>query len=430
MAEKTEPTQTPALATDKLKPRDRTMGSADDMRGHAAPSGDQVDRIASTALGEMAQNGVSNLKGLTDAEKTDMADAKDVVGSSFHWINDAAQDGIDKLKGDLEKEDEPPWTEQLAEAAVHVALLAGGAAAGELIAGKILGEIVEHASKHEFVKGLFEEGINRGVQAGESALRGKGKDVIGAFINSQKQAVREAHIANQSHWTKVGRHKVQSLDDALALEAACDRGTATAAGDKQYEATRDAWVGYLAQSKYGFVVRELTQGDVHRRPVLTNMRSQDNRDRANRSAPGYMTEPAPDARDAFFGHAPGLLSIGAELPAIEADGTMHGTPVIAFALLNGLNDTIREQYEGKPVASMNIPRQIIAKVDGNMPNFTLSLDEAGTANPLTLAQGAWMRSRAVVGHPQYAAKDDPEKQRIGMRALLNELVPDEIKEKM
>jgi hypothetical protein len=122
-----------------------------------------------------------------------------------------------------------------------------------------------------------------------------------------------------------------------------------------------------------------------------------------------------------MGKAPGVLEVIATLPEI-ADGKMNGKPRVEFALLNGVNNKIREQYEGVPLGEMRIPRQVVAKVDA-APDFTLNLDETGFYHYLDPKQRTWLSARAMAASSENASKDDLSRSNEGIRILLQELVP-------
>lgn len=358
-----------------------------------------------------------------------ISDSLDIVKLSFGWFNEAAQRGIEVLRVHLKTEDEPDWFAQIAGALLEVALGAGAAAAGVRLAQNVIpgaGEV-----RQEFVKMLFEGGIGAGVTAGRTKLGGgKDNNVIDPFIEAQKEGVEAAHHENQNQFIKVGRHDVKTLKTAKSLEAVCSHGNMKAASNEQYAATRDAWVSYLAQTKYGArsgggVVQE---SSVNVGNTTTNMSTQEARDRANKSAPGFVPSDAPDLNDAVHGKAPGVLCVHARLREIDILGLgMNGKPEITLALLNGVNATIREQYEGVPLAAMKIPRQVLAEVDGD-PDFVINLDEKGDlGNQVPEKRRRWLVGRATVAHPENATKSDFEKYEAGLRLLLAELVPTSIK---
>lgn len=362
----------------------------------------------------------------SDPGSISISSSLEVVKHGFHWFNDAAQRRIDVLRTDLKKEDEPDWFAQLAQALLEVGLGAGAAAAGVRLAEKFAPAAGEVGK--EFVKMLFEGGIGAGVTAGRAKLAaGKDDNVVDPFIDSHKKGVEAAQIENQTRFIKVEQHQIKTVEGAEKLAAACSEDNVNAAADKQYEATRDAWVSYLAQSKFGAIGRHgpVQKDSVNVGPTRTNMSSEDQRARTNQGAPGFVPSDAPNLSDAVRGDAPGVLEVLAKLPAIDGD-RMADKPTIEVALLNGVNGTIRKQYEGVPLGEMRIPRQVVAKVDG-APDFTLSLDETGSHNYLDTKQRTWLAARAVVGHPENASKDDWARSNEGIRLLLQELVPSSIK---
>lgn len=358
----------------------------------------------------------------TAAEERKILDHLDVVKDSFLWLSDSSADHIASLKEDLEKADEPPMFAQVAEGLLRVALAAGTAGAGQLIAGNLASKLTDVGK--EFVKTLFEQGLTDGVAAGAPFIAGgKPGYVIKPFIMAQKEGARALHRANQIHFTHHGRHKIHTLDAARALEAACSEGHMRSAGRAHYDASRDAWLAYLAQTKYGAVGRRgaVSQDDFNVGDTRTNMDNQEQRVRINKSAPGFVPETAPNLNDAIWGDAPGVLTIQARLPAVDAaNRRMLGKPVVEISLLNGVNSTIRRQYEGRPLSTATVPRQLIAKVDGSHPDFELNLDETGVATPLTHARGAWLRERASL-EPGVTPTT-----KTGLDLLLAELVPQKI----
>jgi hypothetical protein len=402
--------------------KDAAPASDHGVRPPAKEIADQDDRLGGLAkISEGARTGDASPQA---NEQSLIKDALDNVVQSYHWLDQAAQQQIETLRTDLKKEDEPPWHARLGEAVLNVALAAGAAGGAEFIAAKLVRAVF--AGGKEFVKVMFEEGIGKGVEAGRGELAGHDSEAIDPFIDSQKQGVRGMHHENQTHFIDVGRHQVTTLEQATALKAACSRANIEQAAREQEDATRNAWISYLAQTTYGSVGRRSATGDLVG-PSTTNMATQDQRDRTNRAAPGYWPERAPDLADAVHGDAPGVLTVVARLPAIS-NHRMHGTPKVEMAFLNGVNETTRKHYAG-PLADSAIPRLIVAKVEGDQPNFTVNVDEKGDMTPwLDRSHSTWLRARATVGHPERV--DDFTKLREGLALLLRELVPGTVDKKI
>jgi Domain of unknown function (DUF4157) len=389
--------------------------AVDLLRTPAGPSGASVQR--KEAEPESVPDGGLDQGTPEDSIRT--------ITESFLWLNDEAQQQIEALRRKLHEEDEPPWEQRLLEAMLDVSLVAGAFAAGELLAGLLVEET--HAVGREFVKTLFAEGIHTGVEAGRKKLGGH-SDPIDAFIDSQKEAVRAAYIENQAHFIHVKRHQIHTLKEAKTLEHACSVENIQRAGVEQANATRDAWLSYLAQSKFGTNESPNAAGTFDE-PTTTNMATQEQRDRTNKDAPGFVPGDAPSVGAAFMGDSPGVLAIGVNLPEIDPNAnTMNGTPDVEIAILDGVNKEIRAAYEGRPIGELKTPRHIDARVAGDMSNFVVNLDEAGQQRPwLSSKEGAWLRARATVGHPENASKDDFEKQEEGLSLLLAELTVEKIR---
>jgi len=368
------------------------------------------------------------------AEQERIRGSLDVVTQSFHWLDEASQQRLEQLRRDLKTEDEPDWSTELAEAVLEVGISSGAMAAGTFIAEKLVhgaGEVTKN-----FVEALFTDGTKAGVNAGLAKLSG-GKDdhVIDPFVDAQKEGIWGTQMENQADWLKKQRSKVQSVDEAEKLEQACSRDHVKAAAEKQYQASRDAWVSYLAQKRFGSVGEHgpVTKDSIEVGPTRTDMSTQAQRDRDAKGTAGYRdATDAPDYADSARGDAAGVLEVVASLPKItqavsgvDLTNVMDGAPTVTIAILNGTNDRIRDQYAGTALADLRIPRQIHAQVDG-APDFTLNLDEQGNSNVLWKQRATWLRLRATVNHPENATLTDHEKENKGRELLLSELVPDVI----
>ena len=375
---------------------------------------DQDDR-----LGSLAKMSEGTRRGDTEppaSASRQIDNAVQKVIQSFHWLNDAAQDKVGSLRADIKRSDKSPWMEQVAEAALSVALGGGAAAGAKLIAS----QLVEGSGiDHEFVKGLFKEGISNGVKAGKEKLKG-GDDgnAADSFIDSQREGVREMHMENQSHFIDVGRYHIVTLEQAKALKDACSPGNVERAAIEQQNATRDAWVSYLAQGKYGSVGKRGPDGMLAG-AATTNMMPQERRDWVNKGVPGSVPDHAPEVHDAMHGDAPGVLFLVTRLPNVS-NNNMEGAPEVEKAMLNGVNEGIRAHYTGT-VAALKIPRQIIGYSEGHFPRFTINLDEDGAAGSISHEESGWLRARATVGRPENNNKDDFDKRTEGLRLLLDEL---------
>lgn len=368
-------------------------------------------------------------------------DSLDVVQGNFHWISEKVGPRIQELKSDLLEEDKPSWSEFLVESLVDVALLAGAASFGELMAAKYVAEFLKEAVKnktvtenvaeagHEFAKALIEQGTGKGIETGRKAASGgNDKDLIPKFISSQSEGATDMYKADHDHFVHVGRHLIKTVEEAKALEEASNQ-LYEAAPEIQYKQARDAWVSYLAQKKFGQYGKHTDMSPPWRR---------NQSDDAN-----VFGSPAPDMGTAFMhgSRDQGVLYVTAELPEIKSDFNfgmetdkrhMNGKPEVKLAILNGVNDKIREQYRNQHLSQIHIPRQIVAKVEGATPNFTVDLDETGQSfnheKGITSTLGqeptAWLMDRARVADAATPSNEN------GLKLLLNDLVTEEIKKGM
>jgi hypothetical protein len=379
-----------------------------------------------------------------------LANARTAFAFSFSWFNDAAQAELEKLRRDISKRDEPDWLGHLAEALLAAALSGGAAGVGTFLAHELLPAASE--AVRELVKTAFEEGINEGMAAGRTKLAGGHDDnVADTFIESHKEGVRAEQIKNQTAFIMKADKYITTREDAEALKHACGEANVKAAAKKQYAASRDAWITYLAQTELGVVGNYGPVGK-HRSPFddappTTNMANERQRDKQRHA--WKQSEHGKDDKDAVIPDvAPGfdtrgVLTVFAELPEIEGH-QMKGDPSVKLAVL-GVNDAIRTQYENVPLAEMQIPRQINAHVRG-APDFTINLDEQGHYLQIAKERRLWLRLRATAAHAyerdlrmrdkeEQVAKEngkesDLEQEYEGLQLLLRELVPTYIRKSL
>jgi hypothetical protein len=316
------------------------------------------------------------------------------------------------LRRSLVEEEPPSWEQNLAVGLLRVALLAAGAASGQLIAGILMST---QGAAFEFVKTMFAEGVTQGVAAGAAAFSSQSmKEVAHHFIDSYQAGIRATQHANQTKFLLQAHSQIKTVEDATRLRDACDHDAMEIAAKHYYTSTRDAWVSLLAQSRFGSAGRG--------RAATTNVMTQSMRDRTNDAAPGTVPATAPGLGHALHGAADGVLAVLADLPDIEGEH-MKGAPQVTLAVLNAVPAAIRDQYEGVPLATGRIPRHITARVKGDMPDFSVTVDETGNGPSMPVASAAWLRARARVAHPQTDDADYPTRKDEGLGLLLKDLVP-------
>jgi hypothetical protein len=126
------------------------------------------------------------------------------------------------------------------------------------------------------------------------------------------------------------------------------------------------------------------------------------------------------------GNEQGVLAVVVRLPMIE-NHRIDGVPEVLLANLDGINEATRKEYQHRPMSTLSIPRQVLAKVDGDMADFTLAVDERGhiLAN-MTLEQSEWIRARAAVGQTDPTSRGDAADAQFGAILLLSEITLDDI----
>lgn len=402
-----------------------------------------------------ADDELANDAALSPADQLLRKASLDVVQANFLWMAHNVSPHIQQLHTDLLKEDAPGWSEVLLGTLVDVALAAGGAGFGQLLAVKYVDTLLEKAIKakpsregaHELAKSFIEQGMGKGIEGGRKALQGGGKqDVVERFVLSQHDAADQMYKANHDAFVHTGRSKIKTVAEAQALEQSSNEEFQKAP-EIQYRAARDAWVTYLAQQKFG-VNEKIDKNDKSGVTRTTDMTNQARRSKELESPNGrnhtYKTyggkgenpEHAPnDFEASYYGKDEGVLFVAAKLPAITATINvppepsiihMDGKPEVAKAYLNGVNGTIRDSYQGASLADVKIPRQIVAQVEGDTPSFTINLDETGdmfSAGEKT----DWLGYRAAVEDPRKPYERSSANTAKGLHLLLQELVLGDIK---
>jgi hypothetical protein len=367
-----------------------------------------------------------------------LQDELEMVQGGFLWLSTAVGNKLEQLRRHVTTPDQPTWNEKAADGLLNVALEVGAAMTGQWIAAKVTNSVVaslgddtdrEAVKKaQETAKSLFEKGIKHGFSAGKSLMASTPSvEASHRFVDGQKTGVAASLQDSQSHFIRVTRHQLTSRAEANALAKACEQKNLSKAAEFQYAASRDAYVAFLAQSKYGTV--RAAPGAA----ATTNLANQETRDKANAGTgpmiPFYSPErvappKAPEANDAVSGKAPGILTVVADLPLIVR-GQQAGKPSVSVAILNDVPRAVASQYEGKSLAELRIPRLVRARVipvDG----FVLNIDEAGTLQASDNKGRAWLRAN---GERLGGANDEKSEQAIqrGLADLLEALHIDSIK---
>ena len=355
-------------------------------------------------------------------------DRLDTVQGSYKWFSDHVELRLENLRAELAADDQPSLIHELVAGAIAVVLGSGATAASKALVQRVAGDSGDVPKA--FLQSMFSNGYSAGLAAGRSSLAaGDQKGAINSFVDAHKMACFEKYAEDETHYINVSRHEIKTKDDADALATACSKENMRAAAETHHDIVRDAWVSYLAQRKFGAggAHGPIGPGDVNNGPIGTIMANQQHRDRLNKGLiyPFVPTE-APFF-DTPFAHNPGILGIGAALPDISAIA-MHGTPRVTVAILNGVNKDIRNQYRGKPLSTMHIPKVIEAKVDGDMPDFNINLDEdSATSEYIDENQSRWLRARALIGSGYEENKDKGYGiVNAGIMALLQDLIVQDV----
>jgi hypothetical protein len=371
----------------------------------------------------------------------DVEDELAVVAGTFPFLYNEYKIAVDELGATIAATDPVGWAPTLAEALLDFALGKATEKIAALFADRVLqiysgmthdrspsplGALqTRHAQAistvslppptgafdpKPFIAGMFAKGVTTGSIAGKQKLReSSNSPPLARFLAANLEAANLATSDDQAEFLTTGRHQIKTKREATALRDAFSKDALKAAGRKHQEQTRDAWVSYVAQQKFG----EGADG-------LTDMRAQQQRDFSNK--PINREGPAaPDPVDGLRGKNDGVLEVWAELPSTNGMW-MNGEPRVKAAVLSGVNSLIRAQYEHHKLSECRIPRQVTGTVKGGHEDFVINLDEEGLVSRLSRQQSGWLRDRATVNHPENLAKDDSEKADAGLKLLLEDLV--------
>ncbi len=388
-------------------------------------------------IGELARGGAEGAARVGEEDGEYISTTIQLAAGRFKWIADDVRDRLTQLKKDISRPDKPPWLKGIAEGLLEYAIPLGlGAGAKALSSylvekrepGKSPIEKAKADGVKELLKSIFKDSAVAGANWAKGRLGASPESSSDAFVDAQKEGAIQALFEAETAFTTQGASVITSRAQAEPLRAVfLDYDKIREVADHQYQATRDAWVSYLAQTKFGSKKAPDGKGQI------ADMSGQADRDHANEKwfadpAEQTLKPPEPSPNAAIWGKTPGVLEVVAELPDIR--DRRARVPTVRAAMLNGVNDAIRDQYKGKPLAELKIPRQIVAKVNSDfLPSFTVSIDETGAANPITSKDGQWLRARAIVGGSPIDASEERQ-QHDGLRLLLSELIPAEIVEKL
>ena len=381
----------------RTKAPDPAMSAADDAR----------DRPRETACNSRDQRLEDDLK---------------KISARFGWLDGEAQRRLETLRRELQQKDAPNWSDDLMDGVVGLALASGIAGAAEYLAS----EAIEKSANvtRAFFKKAFEQGLKDGEQAGKNRMGSVQKQDLDGFMDVQEHAVATLHMKNQDRFVDFGRHEIVTPEQSQAVLDTFSDENLDRAAQEQHDATRDAWISLLAQEQFGSSTAKSAGPDGTVSPsTTTNMMTQERRDWVNKDASHFVPDKAPSFMGAVQGEVPGVLEILLELPNIVS-GELQGSPGVKFALLDGVNETVRKQYAGRPLAELRIPRQLTAEIDSGFPDFVVNLDERGVASRVERPE--WLRAFALAGHPERASRDGYELMMAGLERLLANLVAPEI----
>lgn len=332
-------------------------------------------------------------EGCTEKEADPCKDYKDTVANALTSMQGYVGTELDKLKDQLKALDKPTWQEALLEQCIDVALAVGGARVGEYIVEKAGKEFAERAkAAAEFIKKSLEEAAPKGTNAAMGKLGSNESPNVDEFIAAQKTGVFAMYQNAAASFIHSARHTLKTVRDAAALEDSVNPSHLVEAAKRHYVASRDAYLTCLAQNTLGTTKAGTTAMD-------------------GSGKSGH----AANISGAMLGIDKGIL-----VAEVMVYDDVRKEPGVWGSYLNGVNETIREQYDDQPLSSMRIPRRLDVSVRGDMRDFTVNVDETG-AMQLVSGDGAWLEARAKSARPEVANQPREEQRRAGLQLLLADL---------
>jgi hypothetical protein len=333
----------------------------------------------------------------TDADKgfhagADFSTHQQLAANAFTELVGNRIDAIDDLIPEIEKKDEPSWTENLVKAAFEIALTAASAGLGEYLAVAFikratvqkLEEVLASTKtdeKHklietyvkqqvitkEVLKNVFKETAKK-VAPGAANLglaeTKKAKDAR-QFMSGLKVAVRNlnhmqsdafqiglnvaaqtSHVGDAPVWKAVFSVMKESLDAAQAT-----------AKQQQHDKARDAWLTYLAQNSRGVKIDDKGSAGTDMSEAID------------------VTNAKKTFIDGQFDR--GVLHVYAYLPFMIDTEERRWWPRIKAAYLFGVNDVLRDQLAEKNLDEIHSPFVLHCDHYGR-DNFDIKSDENGT----------------------------------------------------
>jgi hypothetical protein len=312
-------------------------------------------------------------------------------------VKDGRKRAVMRLKEQASKKDES-LLDSIAEMVLDVCISAATAGIG--------GQLLHHCEKYfekeapatEIFKTFVAEGSKSGLKSAISAAKGHGGENgdLGEFVFAQDRLVDEDYKDRAIKTMESIKDKKTGIAVLKGLNDVPDN----AAEDAQYVATRDAWVSYIAKSEKLSPLQEAMQKGQTKEERL-------------------QTQIGAEIPGAVMGGGKGKLQVYAKLPRIlgqEEGNLMDGKPDVDAAILNGVNGPIRDEYKGKTLAEIRIPRQIVCDPKG-MDNFVVNVSDDGATEQL--GGDSWLKHRAVSGYG--SKKEEDGTVSAGIQLLLEDL---------
>jgi hypothetical protein len=321
---------------------------------------------------------------------------KVVIHDAFGSMQQYAQIQLGRLKADPTKAEKPNWTEKLLEGLLDVCFKLSGERVGEYLAEHLLAEGAEALAS--VMKKSCEEAAPAGVSLAMERLAGNESPDVETFIGTQQVGVVAMYQEAQARFVEAGQDKIATTKEAHRIKRALSAPHLVEAAQEHYRVSRDRYLTALAQQTLGVTADGRT--DV---------------------SPGEHK----------IGHGPDFawMMMGVDRGVLEADVMLHDDvreePGVYRALLHGVNETIRKQYEHVPLSSVKIPRVLVCSVRGDMSDFTVNVDETG-AMQLAHGSGEWLEKRAQAERPDSVRMSRAQQQQLGLDLLLRDLEVDEL----
>lgn len=275
--------------------------------------------------------------GQADCDSDRLNDLFDAIAHKYTQILFEQARGVEELRQDASVEDPPPAWQSIAIAVGTIALAAATAGIGTAVAGSIAAATMYAAQSQAaataaqaVVRSVIDNSLKTGITAGIQAMAPQATNVRDSFFRAQADALHGASADAQDAFNLRGRAEIRASADpcgaAQALFRALEAGRLAAKSEQRIRSL-ESWCTFMARGELGTSGTGEHEGTDLRRQV---------------------------------GDTSGKGVLGLE---VTATSDMRSSVTVIDAEIEGLNETLRSELAGRPIASLRMPVTVHGQVD-------------------------------------------------------------------